>query len=128
MVRVDEVAAEAELSEDAEAVVDEHSPDASDFLKVLTQLRNALGDARGKIRVTDVQALAGLDRGLDRKSYYRMNLIARALRHLGWTRARYRFDSARQYGYAKGTRLQRETILEIERAQDGQLAVKKRDP
>lgn len=115
----------APVEEDADAAADDRLSDVADFLMVLTQLRTALGKARGKIRVTDVQALAGLDR--NRKSYYRMNLIARALRHLGWKRARYRFDSERLYGYARGTRLQRETILEVER-QDGQLVVKKREP
>lgn len=91
--------------------------DAADFLAMVSLLRRALGDARGKIRVVDVQALAGLDR----RSYYRMSLIARALRHLGWRRARYRFNGALSYGYARGTRLQREEILDIERGADGHL-------
>ncbi len=95
--------------------------DASDFLAVLTRLREALGDARGKIRVADVQALAGLERA----SYYRMSLIARALRHLGWKRARYRFNGTVGYAYARGTRLQREVSLEIERRADGQILLKR---
>lgn len=99
------------------------SEEASDLLKMVTRLRLALGDARGKIRVADVQALAGLDRA----SYYRMSLIARALRHLGWKRARYRFHGTVAYGYGRGTRLQREEILEIERGEDGHYALKKSD-
>jgi len=97
------------------------SADVSDFLVVLSRLRAALGDARGKIRVADVQALAALER----PSYYRMSLIARALRHLGWKRSRYRFDGTLGYGYGRGTRLQRENILEIERLADGQVVLKK---
>lgn len=97
------------------------SEEASDLLEMVTRLRGLLGDVRGKIRVGDVQALAGLDRA----SYYRMSLIARALRHLGWKRSRYRFNGAVAYGYARGTRLQREEILEIECGTDGHYALKK---
>jgi hypothetical protein len=95
--------------------------DASDFLMVVTRLRGALGDARGKIRVADVQALAGLER----PSYYGMSLIARALRHLGWRRLRCRFGGTVAYAYARGTRLQREGVLEIERREDGQIVLKR---
>jgi hypothetical protein len=97
------------------------SEEASDLLGMVTLLRGALGDARGKIRVVDVQALAGLDR----PSYYRMSLIARALRHLGWKRSRYRFNGTVAYGYGRGTRLQREDILEVERSADGQFVLKR---
>lgn len=97
------------------------SEEASDLLEMVTRLRGVLGDARGKIRVGDVQRLAGLDRS----SYYRMSLIARALRHLGWRRSRYRFNGTVAYGYARGTRLQREEILEIECGAGGQYALKK---
>lgn len=97
------------------------SEEASNLLEMVTRLRGLLGDVRGKIRVADVQTLAGLDRA----SYYRMSLIARALRHLGWKRSRYRFNGAVAYGYARGTRLQREEILEIERGADGHYALKK---
>jgi hypothetical protein len=97
--------------------------DASTFLEVLSRLRQALGDARGKIRVSDAQLLAGLDR----KSHYASRLIARALRHLGWQRRRFRFDGEHAYGYAKGTRLQRETVLEVASGDDGQLVVKRRE-
>lgn len=97
------------------------SEEASDLLEMVTRLRSALGDARGKIRVADVQALAGLDR----PSYYRMSLIARALRHLGWKRSRYRFAGTLGYGYARGTRLQREEILEIELSAGGPFRLKR---
>jgi SLT domain-containing protein len=117
---VDEDDADATIAERAADV----SGDASTFLEVLTRLRHALGDTRGKIRVSDAQILAGLDR----KSHYATRLIARALRHLGWKRARYRFDGSHAYAYAKGTRLQRETILEVTSGDEGQLVVKQREP
>lgn len=105
----------------AEAVAGSLSEEASDLLGMVTLLRGLLGDARGKIRVVAVQALAGLDR----PSYYRMSLIARALRHLGWKRSRYRFNGTLAYGYARGTRFQREEILEIERSADGPYVLKR---
>ena len=109
------------------AAAAERTPDLGDaaiFLEVLSRLRLALATARGKIRVSDAQVLAGLDR----KSHYGSRLIARALRHLGWQRSRYRFDGKVAYAYAKGTRLQRETILEVASGDEGQLVVKRREP
>jgi len=96
------------------------SEEAAALLAMVTCLRRLLGDARGKIRVGDVHALAGLDR----PSYYRMSLIARALRLMGWKRARYRFRGSLAYGYARGTRFQREEILDIAYGEDGQLGLK----
>jgi hypothetical protein len=97
-----------------------HEP--SDFLAVLSPLRAALQNERGKIRVADVQKLAGLGR----RSYYRSRLIAQALRHLGWKRGRCRFDGSLAYAYVKGTPLQREDILEVECGPDGQFVLKRR--
>jgi hypothetical protein len=116
-----------EDEEDADAVAAESPPDlgdASTFLEVLSRLRRALSDSRGKIRVSDAQLLAGYARPSD----YRSRLIARALRHLGWERGRHRFNGTIGYAYAKGTRLQRETILEVTSGVDGQLVVKRREP
>ncbi len=111
----------AEASPVAVSSIDGDDPsDAADFLAVLQRLRDTLGERRGRIRVSDVQELAGLER----PSYYRMNLIARALRHLGWRRTRCRFGGTLTYGYSRGTRLQREEILEIERREDGQVTLK----
>lgn len=98
--------------------------DAAVFLEVLSRLRHALDGARGKLRVSDAQILAGLDR----KSYYGSRLIARALRHLGWQRGRCRFEGKVAYAYAKGTRIQRETTLELVRGSGGQFVVKRREP
>lgn len=114
----------AEDDEQEPAVADDSSIDASDLLVMVTRLRHALGDARGKLRVTDAHVLGGLKR----QSYYQMHLIAHALRHLGWERGRYRFDGTVKYAYAKGTRLQRENILELACSEDGQYVVRRRDP
>ncbi len=99
-------------------------PEISDFLEVLGTLRAALRDEHGKIRAVDVRRLVGLD--LERWSYYRARLIARAMRHLGWTRRRCRFAGALAYAYVRGTPLQREGILDVDRGEDGRLVVRRR--
>lgn len=128
------------VADEAEVAADDHEVAATDhgaavrvagsqasvqvdvaFLEVLSRLRRALGDVRGKIRVTDAIGLAGSGR----RSRARSRLIARALRHLGWQRGRYRFAGVLTYAYAKGTRLQRETILDVERGADGLFVVKR---
>lgn len=95
-----------------------------DLLVVTARLRSALADSLGKLRVSDALTLAGFDR----PSFYRSQIIGRAMRDLGWSRGRYRFDGAVKYAYARGTRLQRESILEVEREADGQLVVRRREP
>lgn len=113
---------EADVSE---AGVADDLGDMTAFLEVLSRLRAALGDARGKIRVSDVQHLAGYERPSD----FASRLIARSLRHLGWERGRHRFNGTLAYAYARGSRLQRETILEVSSGGDaGQLVVKRREP
>ena len=112
----------SQVVQDLSAVGTALSEEAADLLEMVGRLRTALGDARGKIRVGDVQVLAGLDRC----SYYRMSLIARALRHLGWERSRCRFNGTVGYGYVRGTRLQRKDILEIELGPGGQYLLMKR--
>lgn len=119
-------ASDAGVEDDEDSAITEVAPDledASAFLEVLSLLRRSLDNFRGKIRVVDVHALGGLTR----RSHYRSQLIARALRHLGWERGRYRFDGKISYAYAKGTRLQRETILELATGDDDQLVVKRRE-
>ncbi len=80
-----------------------------DFLGVLELLHHALGDTTGRLHIADTHLLGGVQR----PSHYRMSLIARALRQLGWERTRYRIDGKLTYMYAKGTRLQRETVLRV---------------
>lgn len=95
-----------------------------DFLAVASRLREYLADARGKLRVTDALWLAGFDR----PSFYRTQLVGRAMRELGWDRARFRFNGKLHYAYARGSRLEREVMLDIERGDDDRLVVKRREP
>lgn len=95
-----------------------------DLLVVAERLRTVLADSRGKLRVADALALAGFDR----PSFYRSQIVGRAMRELGWSRGRYRFDGVVKYAYARGTQLQRESVLEVERGADGQLIVRRREP
>jgi len=95
-----------------------------DLARVTSRLQVALGDALGKLRVTDAVLLAGFTR----PSYRRGLLVARALRGLGWKRGRYRFDGELAYAYARGTPLERETVLAVERGDGGKLVVNRREP
>jgi hypothetical protein len=116
-----------EDQDEADVVAAECASDLGDmnsFLEVLARLRAALGEARGKIRVSDAHRLAGYACPSD----FASRLIARSLRHLGWERGRHRFNGTISYAYAKGTRLQREAILDVSSADAGQLVVKRREP
>jgi aminoglycoside phosphotransferase (APT) family kinase protein len=95
-----------------------------DLARVSARLQAALGDSLGKLRVVDAVALAGFAR----PSYRRGRLVAYALRELGWKRGRYRFNGELAYAYARGTALERETVLDVESCDDGQLVVKRREP
>ena len=90
-----------------------------DDLEVTARLRNALGEVHGKLRVTDAITLAGFDR----PSFYRKRLVSRAMRELGWDRGRLRFNGTLLYAYARGSHLEREVILDVERGDDDQLGV-----
>lgn len=93
------------------------------FEVVKEKLRASLGDARGKLRAVDALALAGFES----PSYHRNQLVARALRELGWKRGRFRFNGGLLYAYARGTQLEREVMLDVERGDD-ELVVKRREP
>jgi hypothetical protein len=94
------------------------------FDLVLARLRASLGEARGKLRASDALTLAGFES----PSYHRTQLVARALRELGWERGRFRFNGGLRYAYARGTRLEREVMLDVERDEGDQLIVKPRGP
>lgn len=94
------------------------------FVGVVTRLRNLLEDATGKLRASDALALAGF-RG---PSFQRSQLVARALRSLGWERGRYRFGGQLRYAYARGTPLEREVMLTVERGDDDLLVVRRSEP
>jgi len=97
-----------------------------DLLAVTARLRAALDGVHGKLRVVDALALAGFLR----PSYARAKLVAGAMRDLGWDRGRLRFDGTLCYAYARGSQLDREVILDVERSGDDphQLIVKRREP
>jgi len=74
-------------------------------------LRTALGEARGKIRVSDAQLLAGANPS----SYHEVSVVGHAMQQLGWKRRRCRFDGMLLYGYVKGTPRQMELMLGVGR-------------
>lgn len=90
----------------------------------MERLRAALAESRGKLRAMDALTLAGFDS----PSYHRTQLVARALRELGWERGRYRFHGSLLYAYARGTQLEREVMLVVERGDDDRLVVKQKAP
>jgi hypothetical protein len=100
--------------------------DDKDLLRVTTHLRSALKGLTGRLRVVDAFVLAGFDH----PTYYRAKLIVRAMRKLGWKRGRLRFDGAPTYAYARGSGLERETILDVQRdeALPGKFLVVRREP
>lgn len=95
-----------------------------DLLAATSLLRSALADANGKLRADDARRLAGFER----RTRLRAHVIALAMRDLGWDRGRYRFNGVLAPAYARGSSLEREIILDVERGADGQLVVKRRDP
>jgi hypothetical protein len=94
------------------------------FELVMARLRAALADERGKLRASSALVLAGYDS----PSYHRTQLVARALRELGWERGRCRFNGTLLYAYVRGTQLEREVMLDVERGDDDRLVVKRRQP
>lgn len=96
----------------------------ADELKVMQRLRTSLDGASGKLRASDALALAGFKS----PSYRRKQLVARALRALGWERGRFRFNGNLLYAYARGTQREREVMLYVERGADDLLVVKRSEP
>ncbi len=100
------------------------APGDDDLSMVTSRLRSSLEGVRGKLRVTDVWTLAGFAG----PSNARAKLVAHAMRSLGWDRGRLRFDGALRYAYVRGSQLEREVVLDVQRGEDGQLIVKQREP
>lgn len=100
--------------------------DLTQDLSVVTgRLHAALDEHAGKLRVTDAIALAGFDRW----SRPRAILVGLAMRQLGWERGRHRFDGKRvESVYVRGSFLEREVVLDVERGTDGQCVVVSRSP
>lgn len=95
-----------------------------DVRDAVKRLQDVLDGSCGKLRVVDAMVLAGYDR----PSYWRGRVVASAMRQLGWQQCRCRFDGVLQGAYARGTAVQRETILEVSRRDDGSCTVTRRDP
>jgi hypothetical protein len=96
--------------------------DDPDLLAVRSRLRGPLSGSRGKLRVADALELAGFTH----PSFHRSRLVTRAMQDLGWDRARRRIDGNLHYVYERGTILEREELLVIERGDDDQRVVVKR--
>lgn len=96
----------------------------NDFEAVLKRLQIALHDTYGKLRAADALALAGFKSS----SYQRKMVVSRALRELGWERGRFRFNGGMLYAYARGSQLEREVLLDVERGDDDSIVVKRREP
>jgi hypothetical protein len=94
------------------------------FVVVLERLHAALVDARGKLRASDALLLAGFKS----PSYHRKQLVARALRELGWERGRFRFNGSLLYAYARGSQLEREVMLDVESGDDDRFVVTRKEP
>lgn len=97
--------------------------DEKDLAVVTSRLGAALSDARGKLRAQDALRLAGFER----RTNLRALVVARAMRDLGWDRGRYRFDGRIEYAFARGTSLDREVVLDVDRVDD-HLVVRRREP
>jgi hypothetical protein len=98
--------------------------DAGDIKAVTARLRGALDNVRGKLRISDALLLAGFPR----RSFHRLKIVGRVMRQLGWERGRCRFNGALTYVYARGSTLEREIVLDVERGEEGQLVIKRREP
>lgn len=94
-----------------------------DHPAVADRLRSVLAGVSGKLRGVDALALAGFEEPSPR----RMEVVGRILRELGWDRVRFRFGGAFAYGYARGSYLEREGVIAIERGADGAFVVCRRD-
>jgi hypothetical protein len=100
------------------------SLDDDDLVAVTERLRSALGDARGKIRLSDARTLAGFDK----PSFQRKRIVASAMGALGWERVRVRFDGVLNSAFTRGSLLEREVILDVKRGPQGRPIVKKTEP
>ena len=94
-----------------------------DLIAVTARLRSSLDDARGKLRARDALRLAGLEC----RTQVRMEVVTKAMRQLGWDHGRYRFNGALESAYRRGGSLERDVVLDVDRADDGQLVVMRRE-
>jgi hypothetical protein len=85
----------------------DQDPDEPDDDPIPNILHRVLTNRTGKIRVTDIHCLCGIDPG---KSS-RLTLLKSIMQSEGWERQRQRFDGTLQYAYVRGTSEEREVEL-----------------
>ena len=94
-----------------------------DMARVLKRLRASIGEINGKLRASDALTLAGFTS----PSYHRQRVVSRALRDMGFEYGRHRVNGKMLYAYARGTPLEREAMIVVERSADGKPVVKRKE-
>ena len=79
---------------------------------LVDMLHRALGNRTGKLRVADAFLICGLEAG--KVNQDQIDRFSRAIRELGWERARRPRNGALEYAYVKGTAAEREVALVVE--------------
>ena len=95
-----------------------------DLSRVTTALAGSLGDVLGRLRATDAHRLAGFDQRTPRVA----RLVGEAMRALGWERERCRFDGVITYAFVRGSYLEREAVIDVDRGEGDVLVVRRRAP
>jgi hypothetical protein len=96
---------------------------SQDLAALEDRLRLVLNGVSGKLRGSDALALAGFAA----RSPRRARVVGLVLRELGWDRVRFRFDGELSYGYERGSYLEREAVIVVERGNDGTYVVRRRE-
>jgi hypothetical protein len=86
------------------------------------RLLSALDGVSGRLRGSDALALAGFDT----RSPRRVRVVGMLLREMGWDRVRFRVNGELLYGYARGSYLEREAVIVVDRGEDGHYMVRRR--
>ena len=94
-----------------------------DLARVLKRLRAALNGITGKLRASDALTLAGFTS----PSYHRRLVVSRALRELDFEYGRHRINGKMIYAYTRGTPLEREAMIVVERGADGSPVAKRKE-
>ena len=100
----------AERLQPADETLDSHEAHFDDpFADVLLR---ALGNRTGKLRISDAYLICGLEAG--RVNQEQIDRFGRAIRVLGWQRARSARQGVLEYAYVKGTAAERAVELVVE--------------
>ena len=94
-----------------------------DLARVLKRLRAALNGITGKLRASDALTLAGFTS----PSYHRRLVVSRALRELDFEYGRHRINGKMIYAYTRGTPLECEAMIVVERTSDGSPVAKRKE-